>query len=427
MKAGTKFDDIPNFRLFEKAFKSLKVDDVETNIFIDGNHLKLAIDDLVFNAQKLHERMFTKYKLGKCPALQTNEHVYSEFIYTIIRKVEGSLFTAYRDYSSKNYQIDIARESDPLIAAIVEKEKTGKIFSKESDLFEQTVQAKRKGWDKKKPELLNFSNYVNFFVGGELDSQKFLKDLNARLRSSSDRDYQNRLRDYIKAFSGEMHSSFEAKKQQIKEKGYKIFKSALTNFDKRWPELVAQTQKGYVKHQIHERNMHERSKVMVTFREKAVDTKLIIKALDDLNEAKDNTIFALFTNDTDFAPLFEKIMSKCQLLWIYGGDPNHGSSDLKKIVPASNRFNIAELIHGKEFNKFGYQHVQDTNWWTENQLAQFSRHGEQGIQSIYSQFSDALWQEHFEKAYDAYQEQSRKEEEYHYKKHLEKMDFPEDY
>ena len=42
IKAGTKFDDIPNLRLFEKAINSLEKREVDTNIFIDGNHIKLA-------------------------------------------------------------------------------------------------------------------------------------------------------------------------------------------------------------------------------------------------------------------------------------------------------------------------------------------------------------------------------------------------
>ena len=177
-----------------------------------------------------------------------------------------------------------------------------------------------------------------------------LKDLKFRLRNSSDKYDQSRLHDFIRTFSGEETGSLEAKMHQLKNSQYEIFKSALKNFDKKWPMLVAEMHKRYVKHTI-----NERSKILVTLREKAVDTRLIIKALDDLNDATDNTIFAIFTNDTDFAPLFEKIMSKCQLLWIFGGDPKLASSDLNNIVPEQNRFNISELIFGEKFAEYGYR------------------------------------------------------------------------
>ena len=150
--------------------------------------------------------------------------------------------------------------------------------------------------------------------------------------------------------------------------------------------------------------INERSKILVTFREKAVDTRLIIKALDDLNDATDNTIFAIFTNDTDFAPLFEKIMSKCQLLWIFGGDPKLASSDLKKIVPEQNRFNISELIFREDFHEYGYSKFFQPRWWSENQLAPVISGGLNKLNDFYFEYDRHLSYQNMDKRYDTYQE-----------------------
>ena len=147
--------------------------------------------------------------------------------------------------------------------------------------------------------------------------------------------------------------------------------------------------------------INERSKILFTFREKAVDTRLIIKALDDLNDATDSTIFAIFTNDTDFALLFEKIMSKCQLLWIFGGDPKLASSDLKKIVPEQNRFNILELIFGEEFAEYGYRKFFQPRWWGENQLAPVVSGCLEKLTDLYLEFSEHLHYQNIDKEYDA--------------------------
>ena len=398
IKAGTKFDDIPNLRLFEKAINSLEKREVDTNIFIDGNHIKLAIDALVSQSQHLHNEMFKHFDLGDCPALKINEEVYSEFIHQIILSVEWKLFTAYREFSKKYNAVDVLRGSEALSCAMHEIKKTGKLFSEEDNLFENSEYAKKEGWDKKRPQVLGFNNYVNFFVGGEYNSDKLLKDLKYRLRISSDKYEQSRLHEFIKAFSGEETGSLETKMRQLEDSRYEIFKSALKNFDKKWPKLVAETHKGYLKHTI-----NERSKILVTFREKAVDTRLIIKAVDDLNDATDNTIFAIFTNDTDFAPLFEKIMSKCQLLWVYGGDPKFASSDLKKIVPETNRFNIFELILGEKFEDYGYSKFFQPTWWADNQLAPVISGGIAKLTDLYMEYEKLLSYQYMDKEYDAYQ------------------------
>ncbi len=399
IKAGTKFDDIPNYRLFEKAIHSLEKREVDTNIFIDGNHIKIAIDALVSQSQHLHNEMFKHFDLGDCPTLKVNEEVYSEFIHHIIFSAERKLFCAYRDYSKKYHKVDVLHGSEAYLCAMQEIRKTGKLFAEQDDLFQKSEYGKKEGWDKKRPQVLGFNNYVNFFVGGKYNLEKLLKDLKSRLRISSDKYEQSRLHEFIKAFSGEETGSLEAKMRQLEDSRYEIFKSALKNFDKKWPKLVAETHKGYVKHTI-----NERSKILVTFREKAVDTRLIIKALDDLNDAIDNTIFAIFTNDTDFAPLFEKIMSKCQLLWIFGGDPKLASSDLKKIVPEQNRFNISELIFGEDFLEYGYSKFFQPRWWSDNQLAPVVSGGLEKLTDLYLEFSEHLHYQNMDKEYDAYQE-----------------------
>ena len=81
--------------------------------------------------------------------------------------------------------VDVLRGSEALSCAMHEIRKTGKLFSEEDNLFEKSEYAKKEGWDKKRPQVLGFNNYVNFFVGGEYNSEKLLKDLKYRLRISS--------------------------------------------------------------------------------------------------------------------------------------------------------------------------------------------------------------------------------------------------
>ena len=105
------FDEYPNYKLFQKALKNIKSNEIDTNIFMDGNHVKKAIDNLIEEAQTVHELMFEHYKLGQCPRLAVNEHVYSELIHYIIRKVEYSLYRAYENYSKSKLGKSIIREN----------------------------------------------------------------------------------------------------------------------------------------------------------------------------------------------------------------------------------------------------------------------------------------------------------------------------
>ena len=105
-------------------------ENIDTNIFIDGNHIKLAIDELVSQSQHLHNEMFKYFDLGDCPSLKVNEEVYSEFIHHIIFSVEWKLFCAYRDYSKKYHEVDVLHGSEAYLCAMQEIRKTGKLFVK---------------------------------------------------------------------------------------------------------------------------------------------------------------------------------------------------------------------------------------------------------------------------------------------------------
>ena len=174
----------------------------------------------------MHNEIFKHFDLGDCPTLKVNEEVYSEFIHHIIFSVEWKLFCAYRDYSKKYHEVDVLHGSEAYLCAMQEIRKTGKLFKEQDDLFQKSEYGKKEGWDKKRPQVLGFNNYVNFFVGGQYDSEKLLKDLKSRLRISSDKNDQSRLHDFIRTFSGEETGSLEAKMHQLKNSQHEIFKSA---------------------------------------------------------------------------------------------------------------------------------------------------------------------------------------------------------
>ena len=81
-------------------------------------------------------------------------------------------------FSKKYNAVDVLRGSEALLCAMHEIRKTGKLFSEEDNLFEKSEYAKKEGWDKKRPQVLGFNNYVNFFVGGEYNLEKLLNEQN---------------------------------------------------------------------------------------------------------------------------------------------------------------------------------------------------------------------------------------------------------
>ena len=83
----------------------------------------------------------------------------------------------------------------------------------------------------------------------------------------------------------------------------------------------------------------------LSLKEKGVDADLIMKVMDDLL-ADEIEVFAFFTNDGDFAPLFERIRKSGKGLVLCGAGPNI-SKDLRKYLHSERSFfDLTDYIDG---------------------------------------------------------------------------------
>ena len=93
----------------------------------------------------------------------------------------------------------------------------------------------------------------------------------------------------------------------------------------------------------------------IRYREKAVDSNIIVSAMKDLNISKENTIFSFITNDTDFLPLFKEIKRHHELYWMRGyAKP---SNELLDLVQETNQIELSEF-----FEKYHFFRMANSFW-----------------------------------------------------------------
>ena len=124
----------------------------------------------------------------------------------------------------------------------------------------------------------------------------------------------------------------EKKQQQIN-----IFKAALRGFER--AGVISEVNQGEIN-----LDLRPKEASLIEFKEKAVDTKLVMRCMDDLKTSKDNDVFVFVTNDTDFLPLFERVLESRQLIWLPGAEKK--SKKLAEVAGDTRTFNLFDYFLG---------------------------------------------------------------------------------
>ena len=145
-----------------------------------------------------------------------------------------------------------------------------------ADAFYETSYAKERGWDVNKPDLLDISPYIHFFVGDNVDYDHLINTLRKIQREEATTSEKTRLNEFIEDFKQRRKGAPPTTKAAEKAQQYQIFKEALEDFNKSYPNLVSEVRLGKTKFDI-KRNRN----TLIEFKEKAVDTKLVMQCMDD--------------------------------------------------------------------------------------------------------------------------------------------------
>ena len=81
-----------NFETFSKYQKKLQKYELENNLYIDGNHLLIFLNELIDITEKIYNEILSEYIDGKL-ILHRNQKVYSQLIFKIITKIEDLVET----------------------------------------------------------------------------------------------------------------------------------------------------------------------------------------------------------------------------------------------------------------------------------------------------------------------------------------------
>ena len=201
-----------NLNLIPEAVKLLKSQQLNVNYYIDGNHVKMFIDELTWKANKSYKEMFRSLGLGQCPNLPTSKDVYSEFIWKSCNGLERNIHKLLAAQFSETFDQDLITEADLQWAGFTsEKLHDGKAFF-------QTIEAKKRGWDLVSPEIIDISAYINFFVGGGPDIQFLLNTLKKELSYEKDPVQKQRIENFITDFQGNKGSE-KLKTREAQKKG----------------------------------------------------------------------------------------------------------------------------------------------------------------------------------------------------------------
>ncbi|MDC1407928.1 NYN domain-containing protein [Candidatus Puniceispirillum sp.] len=342
-----------NWLVLENAIKQLKKHSLNVNYYIDGNHLKLFLDSMIFSANKGHQEVYQFNGLGKCPSLDPNKSVYSELIFKIhsqfLTKIKREMCHEFQTV----YGTNLVDEWDLFLSI-----KPTQRLNNPTELFE-SERSQKFGWDKNSPEFLEMSPYFNFFVGGGVDFQFLIKTLKKYWRDEADPNARSRIERFVEDFESRDTGARPKTNEFLNQQKFSWFREALDEFDANWKSLVAEVSEGQTRF-----NIKPKQHFFIEFQEKAVDTKLVMKCMDDLAKAKNDDVFVFITNDTDFLPLFERVAETHQLIWLTGA--KNKSKGLSGAVGRGKIFDLVDFLSGEGLHK----KIPSTKYWDNEVLKQ---------------------------------------------------------
>ena len=337
--------------MLPEAVKLLKSQHLNINYYIDSNHVKLFVDQLTWQANKSYQEMFKVLKLGQCPKLPTSKDVYDEFIHLSCIRLERNVKHLLAAQFTTSFGRELITEDDLWWAGLSEKLPDAKAFFK-------TPRGKKRGWDTTPPEILDISPYMNFFVGGGPDIPFLLNTLKKELRNETDPYSKQRIEEFINDFQSNKGDRRLKTREAQKKAQFDLFKEALHEFNDKHRNRVSEVNEGQTRF-----NLLRGRPTLIEFQEKAVDTKLIMKCMDDLSAADDSDVFVFVTNDTDFAPLLERVAKTHQVIWLQGGE--NRAKGLEATVGKARVYELRDFFLTRDplFPK-----MPETQYWDENIL-----------------------------------------------------------
>ena len=337
-----------NQKYISEIQRRLKRHHLNVNYYIDGNHLKLFLDSMIQTSNRIHQEIFSAANLGECPELPVNEAVYSELIRHAQTNLQINILKKLSSEFSKSLGVNLISDFDVMFHA----DNSIKLASAEE--YFKTDKAKKLRWDVNSLEILEQSAFVNFFVGGGIDYQFLLNTLEKYWRNEANEIARLRIAEFIDDFRLREKNQHPKTETLRRQKQFTIFKKALEDFDS-WPGLISEMNEGETRFDIHPKRNH-----LIEFHEKAVDTKLIMRCMDDLASSKDDDVFVFVTNDTDFLPLFERVLETRQLIWLPGA--KRKSKKLEALVGKTRTFELSDFFLGKSAE---FPRVPTTRYWDE--------------------------------------------------------------
>ena len=344
--------------IIDEAISSLKRHEIDLNLYVDAHHLYIFLNKIIAFTQNFREKIFDHHKIGTCPKLIINEKVYSSLIYEVLSKLERKCLKDFKnDLNSKDSSKHFIEYFDISHLKFSRKKITVQDVLHESqrNIFEN-IEIKQKPTD-----IVFINPYINFFMGDDADITKVLNGFKRQLRYAKSSVAKNRIHEFIKFYSNTNNHNNEKETEEIKKikqrnEQHTKYKSAIINFNNSWKDLVSELNEGVTRFDIHPSHNY-----MIRFQEKGVDAKLIIAAIDDLARSNNNTFFSILTNDTDYFPIFEKIIKNRELYWLCGENEKKMSGILKKIVPENRQFLLEEIY----IQENGYIHLPYVPIWEE--------------------------------------------------------------
>lgn len=339
-----------NKRIAKSFLKNFEID---LNIYVDSFHFFLFLEQSIDIAQKENEGFFENFNLGACPTLIRDEKVYNLLIGDIFRKFIRKLETkfVYNKINDSNPEVIItdmtfieAKLYKNILSETEIKTKLSETFSQYYDkTFPKTIP------NPVPSKHLIINTYINFFAGDEVDKNYVIAALNHRLKNTYDPDKIRRINNYINYYKTNDIERLTDKQIQQQHR-FNLFKNSISKFNENYKNFVSQVTFGKTKFDIPKTNTF-----FIRYKEKAVDSNLIVNAMKDLNSCANNTIFSFITNDTDFFPLFKEIKNTNELYWMRGyASP---SNELKHLVQEDKQIALSEF-----FEKYHFYRMSNHYW-----------------------------------------------------------------
>ena len=332
-----------------KAQSFLKTYEKDLNIYVDSYHFFLFIEHSINIAQKQYEDFFEHFNLGICPILERSENVYDYLLGSVFSKFKNKLEQEIIDEFLNKENPEKIISDNLFISAQLYKEpyNNKQIKDKLNDAFNRRHSSKFHELSPTKYVTLN--TYINFFAGDNINKNYLISILNYHLKNTYDPKKIQRITDYINYYK--TNNVDKLTDEQIKQQHrFNIFKKSISKFNEKNKSFVSEFTLGKTKINIPKVNTF-----YIRYREKAVDSNIIVSAMKDLNISRENTIFSFITNDTDFLPLFKEIKHHHELYWMRGyAKP---SNELLDLVQETNQIELSEF-----FEKYHFFRMANSFW-----------------------------------------------------------------